>query len=86
MQSQVTRMYRVKAVAKMFDVSVSTIYRAIEAGKLEALKIGSGTARGSVRIPEYALRTFEEACAEAAYRTVPLEDEQAAQSASAGAA
>ena len=69
MQSQVTRMFRVKAVAEMFDVSVSTIYRAIEAGKLEAFKIGSGFARGSVRIPEYALRTFEEACTEAAYRT-----------------
>jgi hypothetical protein len=69
MQSQVTRMYRVKAVAEMFDVSVSTIYRAIEAGKREALKIGAGSGRGSVRIPDYALRTFEEACAEAAYRS-----------------
>lgn len=69
MQSQVTRMFRVKAVAEMFDVSVSTIYRAIETGRLEALKIGTGSARGSVRIPEWALRPFEEACAEAAYRT-----------------
>jgi excisionase family DNA binding protein len=67
-------MYRVKAVAEMFDVSVSTIYRAIEAGKLEALKIGAGAGRGSVRIPDYALRIFEDACAEAAYRTRP-EDE-----------
>ncbi len=65
-------MYRVKAVAEMFDVSTSTIYRAIEAGKLEALQIGSGSSRGSVRIPEYALRTFEEACMEAAFRTSVL--------------
>jgi excisionase family DNA binding protein len=69
MQSQVTRLYRVKAVAEMFDVSVTTIYRAIGAGKLEALKIGAGKTRGSVRIPEYALKPFEEACAEAAYAT-----------------
>lgn len=67
-------MFRVKAVAEMFDVSPSTIYRAIDAGKLEAFKIGSGSARGSVRIPEYALRTFEEACAEAAYRTREVDD------------
>ena len=67
MQPQVTRLYRAKAVAAMFDVSVSTIYRAIEAGRLEALKVGAGRGRGSVRIPEYALRSFEAACAEAAY-------------------
>jgi transposase len=79
-------MYRVKAVAEMFDVSVSTIYR-VEAGKLEALKIGAGTERGSVRIPEYALRIFVEACAEAAYRTAALGDQpQPSPGASAGAA
>jgi excisionase family DNA binding protein len=72
MQTQVTRMYRVRAVAEMFDVSVSTIYRAIESGRLEAFKIGAG-GRGSVRIPDYALRTFEEACLEAASRTSPVD-------------
>lgn len=60
MQDQVTRMYRVKQVAEMYDVSVSTIYRAIEARQLEALRIGSGS--GAIRIPEHALRAFEAAC------------------------
>ncbi|WP_245607107.1 helix-turn-helix domain-containing protein [Pseudonocardia spinosispora] len=64
MQSQVTRMYRVKAVAEMFDVSVATIYRAIESGQLTALRIGGGT--GAVRIPEYALKPFVDACMSAA--------------------
>jgi excisionase family DNA binding protein len=80
MQSQVTRLYRVKAVAEMFDVSPSTIYRAIEAGKLEALKIGVGTARGSVRIPEWALRPFEDACADAAYPAHPTDSSSSSES------
>lgn len=62
-----TRVYRVKAVAEMFDVSVSTIYRAIELGQLEALRLGKG--KGAVRVPERALSTFEAACAEAAHRS-----------------
>jgi len=63
-----TRLYRVKAVAEMFDVSVSTIYRAIEAGQLQALRIGSG--KGAVRVPEAALGSFEAACADAAHKAV----------------
>lgn len=69
MQSQVTRMYRVKTVAAMFNVSTSTIYRAIKAGKLEALNTGAGNERGAFRIPDYALATYEQACTEAAYPT-----------------
>jgi excisionase family DNA binding protein len=64
MQPQVTRMYRVKAVAEMFDVSVATVYRAIESGRLAALRIGAG--KGAVRIPEGALKPFVEACVAAA--------------------
>jgi excisionase family DNA binding protein len=64
MQVNGTRMFRVKAVAEMFDVSVSTIYRAIAAGQLFALKVGSGA--GAVRIPEYAITAFEELCADLA--------------------
>jgi excisionase family DNA binding protein len=64
MQANDTRMYRVRAVAEMFDVSVSTIYRAIESGQLDALKIGTG--KGSLRIPAYAIEAFREACAAAA--------------------
>jgi excisionase family DNA binding protein len=61
MQAEDTRVYRVKAVAKMFDVSVATIYRAVESGQLDALRIGS-----AVRIPEQALNTYRAACAKAA--------------------
>lgn len=67
MQSQVTRMYRVKAVAEMFDVSVATVYRAVESGRLAALRIGAG--KGAVRIPEGALKPFVEACEAAAQQT-----------------
>ncbi|GAB3472293.1 helix-turn-helix domain-containing protein [Actinophytocola sediminis] len=52
------RYYRVKAVAEMFDVSPSTIYRAIEAGQLTAIRIG-----GSVRVPASAVALFELECA-----------------------
>jgi len=75
MQVNGTRMLRVKAVAEMFDVSPQTIYRAIESGKLDALKLGSGRA---VRIPEYALRAFINDCGEAAYRSFVVGDESAA--------
>jgi excisionase family DNA binding protein len=61
-----TRLYRVRAVAEMFDVSVSTIYRAIEAGQLDALRLGKG--KGAVRIPAAALAAFADACALAANR------------------
>ena len=57
MQVNGTRMLRVKAVAAMYDVSPATIYRAIEAGHLVALKLGSGRA---LRVPETALRAYEE--------------------------
>jgi excisionase family DNA binding protein len=60
MQVDSTRMLRVKTVAEMFDVSPQTIYRAIESGRLEALKLGSGRA---VRIPESSVRAFAEGCA-----------------------
>jgi excisionase family DNA binding protein len=66
MQANGTRLYRVKAVAEMFDVSVSTIYRAIESGALVALKLG--TSKGTLRIPESALTAFEDACSVAAAR------------------
>lgn len=36
-----SRMYRVSVVAELLDVSPSTVYRAIEAGTLPALRIGS---------------------------------------------
>jgi excisionase family DNA binding protein len=65
MQNEGTRFYRVKAVAERYDVSLATIYRAIETGKLDALKIGV-----ALRIPDYALTAFENTAAEAAYADV----------------
>lgn len=62
MQDQTTpQHYRVKAVADMYDVSVSTIYRAIAAGDLDAVRIGTG--KGAIRIPEHAIHAFNETCA-----------------------
>lgn len=77
MQSQVTRMYRVKAVAEMFDVSESTIYRAIESGKLDALKVAGINKRGSLRIPASAIAAFRESCAEAAHQAFVVDGESA---------
>lgn len=64
MQVDRTRVYRVKAVADMLDVSPATIYRAIESGQLDAYKIGTG--KGTLRIPGHALSTYLEECAQAA--------------------
>ena len=65
MQFERSRFYRVKAVAEMFDVSVNTIYRAIESGELDALKLGTG--KGALRIPGWALGVYVERCSQAAY-------------------
>ena len=54
MQIDRTRMYRVKAVADMADVSVFTVYRAIESGGLEALRIGT-----AVRVPGVGTRRLD---------------------------
>jgi hypothetical protein len=64
MQVERNRLYRVKAVAGYFDVSISTIYRAIECGQLDALKLGTG--KGALRVPGTAVLVYEQACAQAA--------------------
>ncbi|GAA1347830.1 helix-turn-helix domain-containing protein [Saccharothrix algeriensis] len=69
MTHQVKRMHRVKAVAEMLDVSVATIYRAIESGALRALKVGTG--KGALRIPEDAIADYVQACQEAASTSAP---------------
>jgi len=69
MNQQLTRMHRVKAVAEMFDVSVATIYRAIESGALQALKVGTG--KGALRIPDDAIQEYVTACQQAALASVP---------------
>jgi excisionase family DNA binding protein len=60
MQEQGIRYFRVKTVAERYDVSPATIYRAVQAGTLDAIRIG-----GAVRIPEHALKAFEEGGGEA---------------------
>lgn len=64
MQVEATRMYRVKDVAGHFEVSVATIYRAIESGTLEALKLGSG--RGTLRVSGASVLLYAATCAPAA--------------------
>lgn len=61
MQVEDTRMYRVKDVAEYFNVSVSTIYRAIESGQLDALRLGT-----VVRVPGTAVLAYAETCWQAA--------------------
>jgi excisionase family DNA binding protein len=67
MQVDSTRLYRVRDVAEHFDVSVATIYRAIESGQLAALKLGTGT--GTFRVSGAAVAAYAEACVQAAYQT-----------------
>lgn len=71
MQFEDNRMYRVKAVAEALDVSVATIYRAIESGKLDALKIGTG--KGTIRITGKAANIYVNACSGAAYQAYVVE-------------
>lgn len=52
-----TKPYRVAEVAQYFDVDVSTVYRLINSGHLQALRIGSG--RGAIRIPVGSLARYE---------------------------
>jgi excisionase family DNA binding protein len=73
MQVDRTRMYRVSAVAELLDVSKSSVYRATEAGDLDALRIGS-----AVRIPGTALAAWLEQCAQAAYEHHVVAGESAA--------
>lgn len=59
MQVEATRMYRVKNVARHFEVSVATIYRAIESGTLDLLTLG--TARGTLPVPGAAVLAYAQA-------------------------
>jgi excisionase family DNA binding protein len=49
--------YRVAEIAARFEVDQSTVYRQIKAGRLRAVRIGSG--RGAVRVPAAALAEYE---------------------------
>ncbi|MQA10535.1 MAG: helix-turn-helix domain-containing protein [Pseudonocardiaceae bacterium] len=62
-------MYRVRSVAEALDVSVATIYRAIESGKLDALKHGTG--KGTLRVPGQAVNDYINSCAGSANNPLP---------------
>jgi excisionase family DNA binding protein len=64
MQVENTQLYRVRAVAALADVSVATVYRAIESGKLAALKFGHG--KGALRVSGAAVNAWLAGCATAA--------------------
>lgn len=84
MQVERTRLYRVRTVADSFDVSVATIYRAVESGALRAIRVGTG--RGAVRIPGAAIEQYIAACESAAATRAEREDEDAAGFVAGGAA
>lgn len=69
MQVERTRLYRVKAVAESLDVSVATIYRAVESGALRAVRLGKG--KGAVRIPGDAIEEYLASCEAAAATRAP---------------
>ena len=71
MQIEPTQIYRVRAVAETLDVSVATIYRAVESGALRAHRLGTG--KGAVRIPGDALLDYIAACERAAMKDRPAE-------------
>lgn len=51
-----TRMYRVKAVAEVLDVHVSTVYRLAESGRLHSVRVGFG--KGALRVPADSLNAY----------------------------
>ena len=62
MQVDRTRVYRVSTVAKQLDLSLSTVYRAIESGALDSMRFGT-----SLRISGDALAAWLEHCGRASY-------------------
>jgi excisionase family DNA binding protein len=83
MQVEQTRLYRVRTVAEGLDVSVATIYRAVESGALRAKRLGTG--KGAIRIPGDALEDYLDAC-ESAAATRPERDEASPAGFAAGGA
>jgi excisionase family DNA binding protein len=68
MRVEDNQVFRVKQLAELLDVHRSTIYRAIESGALDALKIGTG--KGALRIPGNSINIWLSDCADAAYHLV----------------
>jgi excisionase family DNA binding protein len=64
MQFDANELYQVREVARALKVSVATIYRAVESGALDALRVGTG--KGAVRLPGEAVLDYMAACRRAA--------------------
>jgi excisionase family DNA binding protein len=64
-------LYRVRAVAELVDVSRSTVYRAIECGQMDVLRIGK-----AVRVPGTALAQWLISCGYAAAPSHDRDKEQ----------
>jgi excisionase family DNA binding protein len=56
MQVESTQLFRVKAVAGIFDVSPATVYRLVESGALPAMRFGQG--KGALRILGEAINAY----------------------------
>lgn len=50
------RLFRVKDVANVLDVHISTVYRLVESEQLGSVRIGFG--RGAIRIPAESLSGY----------------------------
>jgi len=68
--SAVKAFFRVAEVAARFEVDETTIYRQIKAGRLKAIRIGTG--RGTVRVTAAALAEYEESITAAAVESAGL--------------
>jgi excisionase family DNA binding protein len=66
----VQKQFRVAEVAARFGVNETTVYRQIKAGRLKAIRIGTG--RGTVRVPAEALAEYEESITAAAVESADL--------------
>ena len=64
------RHFRVAEVAARFGVDKTTVYRQIKAGRLTAIRIGTG--RGTVRVPAEALAAYEASITAAAVESAGL--------------
>ncbi|QRP48864.1 helix-turn-helix domain-containing protein [Amycolatopsis sp. FDAARGOS 1241] len=84
MQVERTRLYRVRAVADELDVSVATIYRAVESGVLRAIRLGTG--KGAVRIWGHAIEDYLAACESAAVTRADHDQQDQCEAVSAGGA
>jgi excisionase family DNA binding protein len=56
------KLYKVKEVADIFRVAERTVYNWISFGYLRAIKVGDDDGKGTIRIPEAALKEFKENC------------------------